>query len=314
MIADGLATMRQGQRTDLAQICARSAMSQAEAAERMRVSRRAVQSARTVRSQGTPELVAAIESGVIAVSVAAHAARLSPERQREALVKGRQAVKAAAKRALRDAREIKLGSKIMAANAALPALGQRFGLIYADPPWRFEPRSRETGMDRAADNHYPTMPLAEIIAMGPKIPAAESAVLFLWATVPGLVAALDVMQAWGFAYKSHLVWMKSRFGTGYWSRNLHEILLIGTKGTELPAPAAGTQPLSVIGAPVSAHSTKPERFRDIIEHIYPTLPKLELFARTARPGWTAWGAESPLQPGKIARECLSQSQVCPETG
>jgi N6-adenosine-specific RNA methylase IME4 len=115
---------------------------------------------------------------------------------------------------------------------------KRYGVILADPPWRFEPYSRVTGMDRAADNHYPTSPLDEIKALSVKGIAATDSVLFLWATVPMLPQALDVMAAWGFAYKSSLAWAKDHVGTGYWVRNKHELLLIGTRGS-VPAPAAG---------------------------------------------------------------------------
>jgi N6-adenosine-specific RNA methylase IME4 len=188
----------------------------------------------------------------------------------------------------REAKEVELTEKIEAASAALGS-GQLFGVIYADPPWRFEPYSRETGMDRAADNHYPTMDLADILAM--QVPAADDCVLFLWATAPMLPQALAVMDAWGFAYKSHIIWLKDRIGTGYWARNKHELLLIGVRGS-IPAPLPGTQPESVVAAPVARHSTKPAVFAELIEKIYPTLPKIELFSRAARPGWHGWGAEA----------------------
>lgn len=170
-------------------------------------------------------------------------------------------------------------------------LGQkRYGVIYADPPWRFEPYSRETGMDRAADNHYPTMTIEEIKALD--IPAANDCALFLWATAPMLLEGLDVLARWGFSYRSHLVWEKDRTGTGYWVRNRHELLLIGIRGN-VPAPEPGTQPESVIVAPVAGHSVKPEIFAELIERLYPTLPKLEMFTRRRRPDWDAWGAEVP---------------------
>ena len=114
-----------------------------------------------------------------------------------------------------------------------------FGVIYADPPWRFEPYSRETGIDRAADNHYPTMTLDEIKALDVPSIAANDCVLFLWATAPMLTQALEVMAAWGFTYVSQVIWDKDADGHGYWFINRHEILLVGTKG-KIPAPAPGT--------------------------------------------------------------------------
>ena len=188
------------------------------------------------------------------------------------------------KKERRDARELDLAVR----QSALP--NKRFGVIYADPEWRFEVRSRETGMDRAADNHYPTSATDVIANRDIKSIAANDCVLFLWATVPMLLQALDVMQAWGFAYKSQMVWVKDRWGTGYWFRNKHEILLVGTCG-DIPAPAPGMQWGSVIEAPVGAHSDKPDIVYDIIERYFPNLPKIELNARRRRAGWGAWGLE-----------------------
>jgi hypothetical protein len=90
---------------------------------------------------------------------------------------------------------------------ALPA--RKFGVIYADPEWRFEPRSRSTGLDRSADNHYPTSSTDEIAMRPVDEIAADDCVLFLWATAPMLPDALRVMAAWGFAYKSQIVWRKA---------------------------------------------------------------------------------------------------------
>jgi N6-adenosine-specific RNA methylase IME4 len=100
------------------------------------------------------------------------------------------------------------------------------------------------------------------------------------------------MDAWGFTYKSNFAWMKDRAGTGYWNRNQHELLLVGTRGN-VPAPAPGTQWSSVITAPRGRHSEKPERAYELIEHHFPNLPKIELNARCGRPGWDSWGLEAP---------------------
>jgi N6-adenosine-specific RNA methylase IME4 len=200
----------------------------------------------------------------------------------------RRALRMAEKRARRAQLEAELGAR----QRALP--DKRYGVIYADPPWRFEPYSRITGMDRAAENHYPTSPTAEIKALDVRSIAAADCVLFLWATVPMLEQAFDVMRAWGFEPKSSFVWGKNRMGTGYWNRNQHELLLIGACG-HIPAPALGTQWPSLILAPVRRHSEKPEVFRRMIESYFPTLPKIELHARgpIARPGWDVWGLEAP---------------------
>lgn len=195
-------------------------------------------------------------------------------------------LKASRKKDLRAEREQKLAEKQM----ALPE--KRYGVIYADPEWRFEVYSRETGLDRSPDNHYPTSSFEAIKARPVTDIAADDCVLFLWVTVPHLEQGLEVLRAWGFAYKSHVVWIKDRSGTGYWSRNKHELLLIGTRGA-VPAPAPGTQDVSAIEAPLGRHSEKPEIFAQWIERLFPNLPKIELNARAARLGWDVWGNEAP---------------------
>ena len=196
----------------------------------------------------------------------------------------------------KKARRARLEAELGARQRALP--DKRYGVIYADPPWRFEPYSRATGMDRAAENHYPTSPLAEIKTLDVKVIAAADSVLFLWATVPMLPQALEVMKTWGFEYKSHAIWAKDRVGTGYWFRNQHELLLVGTRG-RVPAPAMGTQWPTLIHALVRRHSEKPEVFREMIDCYFPSLPKIELHARgvAARPGWDVWGPDA-LMPDK----------------
>jgi N6-adenosine-specific RNA methylase IME4 len=190
------------------------------------------------------------------------------------------------KRRSREARERNLATAIR----ALP--GERYGVIYADPPWRFEPRSRITGMDRAADNHYPTMTTAAIEALDVGSLAAPDCALFLWATAPMLVNALDVMATWGFGYRTHMVWDKVKLGTGYWFRGRHELLLLGARG-QPPAPAPGTQAQSLLSIARSKHSAKPDQFAGLIENYYPTVPKIELFRRgPPRKGWSSWGAET----------------------
>jgi N6-adenosine-specific RNA methylase IME4 len=174
--------------------------------------------------------------------------------------------------------------------AALP--DKKFGVIVADPEWKFEPYSDETGMDRAAENHYPTTETKKIKVRDVPSIAAADCVLFLWATIPMLPAAFAVMKAWGFAYKSHYVWGKDKIGLGYWNREKHELFLIGTRGNP-PAPAPGTQRESLIMAPRGSHSAKPDVFLEMIEQYYPTLPKIELNRRgPSRQGWDAWGNES----------------------
>src|SRR5215472_4705826 len=186
------------------------------------------------------------------------------QRQKRLRLKKKREATGAVKRAKREARLESMRTPTTQATARLESMPPAYGVIYADPPWQFEPYSRITGMDRAPENHYGTMPLNEIKAI--RVPAAPNCALFLWATQPMLPQALDVMAAWGFRYVSHWVWEKDRIGLGYWSRNVHELLLIGTRG-DVPAPLPGTQLDSIIQAPRGVHSEKPEVFARIIEEM-----------------------------------------------
>jgi len=189
------------------------------------------------------------------------------------------------KKERRAEREQALGSKIM----ALP--DKRYGVIYADPEWLDEVWSEETGQDRAPANHYPVQSEEIIAARDVPSISAKDCVLFLWTTNQHLRIALNVMEAWGFEYKSNYCWGKDRISTGRWNRSKHELLLIGVRGN-VPCPAQGEQRESLIMAPKSGHSAKPECFLEMIESYYPNLPKIELNRRgPPRPGWDAWGNE-----------------------
>lgn len=162
-----------------------------------------------------------------------------------------------------------------------------FDVIYADPPWKYDFSKSDS---RAIESHYPTMELEEICALN--IPAAKNAILYLWATAPKLIEALKVMDAWGFTYKTNMVWIKPTMGMGYYSIGKHELLLIGTRGKMSP-PKAQSRYQSVINASRGKHSKKPDIVYDIIEEAYPPTEYklLELFARNKRKGWTSWGNE-----------------------
>jgi N6-adenosine-specific RNA methylase IME4 len=186
----------------------------------------------------------------------------------------------------RSSREAELAEKT---TAAATELGKKiYGVIYADPPWRFETYGPAGQLMTSPDNHYPTMTLDTIKAL--KIPAAKDCVLFLWATIPMLPEAHAVMAAWGFTYKSAMVWVKDKVGIGYWVRGQAELLLIGRRG-DVPAPGPGNQPPAVIETPRGRHSEKPGIFADEITPLYPNVPKLEMFAREPREGWDVWGNE-----------------------
>jgi len=174
-------------------------------------------------------------------------------------------------------------------------IGGKFDIIYADPPWEY---NFSVSDSRAIESHYPTMKLDEICKL--KIPAAENAVLFLWVPQPKLREGLKVIDAWGFEYKTGMVWVKDRIGMGYYVRGKHELLLIATRGKpELPLPE--NRPESVIEAPRTNHSEKPKVIYDIIEKMYPNKRYLEMFARSQHDGWVAWGHENRNAEGEIRK-------------
>jgi N6-adenosine-specific RNA methylase IME4 len=164
-------------------------------------------------------------------------------------------------------------------------------IILADPPWKYTAYDAESGMERAAEVHYPTLPTEDICAFPVASLATPDAALFLWCTSPHLPDALQVIGAWGFTYRTNCVWVKQSPGLGYWVRNQHEILLIAARGN-MRSPPEGARPPSVITAPRRGHSEKPVAAYELIERMYPELPKIELFARNKRDGWAVWGNQA----------------------
>ena len=290
------------------------AVSQSEAAEMMNVGRRSVQRAARVIEAAAPEVVAAVEAGALAVSVAAEIAtkpaedqkaildalprdasgKLTPEAKKEVrrVAKEVRAEDQALKKEKRAAKERALGERIL----ALPEV--KAGLILSDFEWHFKVRSAESGMDRHAANHYLTAAecdTAEAIVERQRERmsiAADDCVHLMW--VPACFSAIGhkVMELRGFTYVSQFVWNKPGIGTGFWVRDAHELLFIGVRG-KVMCPAQGEQFRSVIEGPRGAHSEKPDAQYEIAEKYFPTLPKVELNARRARPGWIQWGNEVP---------------------
>jgi len=162
-----------------------------------------------------------------------------------------------------------------------------YDIIYADPPWRYRHCASNS---RRIENQYPTMTLDEIKNL--TIPANENALLYLWATAPKLQEALEVMGAWGFDYRTCLVWDKEIIGMGYWFRSQHEILLVGVKGKFSP-PLPEKRISSIYRERRGKHSAKPRYIRNIIDSFFPDCEKIELFARERVDGWAAWGNEVP---------------------
>lgn len=181
----------------------------------------------------------------------------------------------------------------------------KYNVILADPPWKYS--SGRTGGERkkgatgkgGCEKHYPTMTNKELLQMSlfVRAMAAPQCVLFLWVTMPQIEFALKLMKAWGFKYKTNgFTWVKTTkdgnsfvYGPGGYTGSNVELCLIGIKGP-YQKPAKGMMP-SVITTPrLDKHSQKPD-VHGAIEHLYPHVPKIELFARRPMFGWTVWGNE-----------------------
>ena len=165
---------------------------------------------------------------------------------------------------------------------------KKYQVVYADPPWRYE---HSISNSRKIENQYPTMELENIKKL--EIPSDENCVLFLWATAPKLTEALEVMQSWGFIYRTCLVWDKEEIGMGYWFRNQHELLLVGIKGNISP-PEPKKRISSIFRKRGTGHSIKPYKIRDLIKEWYLSKEKIELFSRENYEGWDSWGNEEGL--------------------
>lgn len=192
-----------------------------------------------------------------------------------------------AKKIIVRAERVERVQDISQANAPLNIV-ERYPVIYADPPWEYE---HSMTNNRRIDNHYPTMTLDDICAMPVSELATPHAVLFLWATSPKLEEALSVVKAWGFTYRTNMVWDKEQIGMGYYARQQHELLLIATRG-DLPVPEPSNRPASVLRSSRTQHSRKPDGYYTIIEAMYPEYRRIELFSRNRRDGWAAWGNQA----------------------
>lgn len=170
-----------------------------------------------------------------------------------------------------------------------------FGLILADPPWRFSTFDGKSTVPTQAVDPYATMSLDDIKGLPMSFTGAADCVLVMWATAPLLPEAIEVMRAWGFAFKTAGAWAKQSstglkwaFGTGYVFRSATEFFLVGMRG----APAIRSRSIrNLIVAPVREHSRKPDDMHVLCERLFDG-PYLELFARAPRAGWTVWGNET----------------------
>jgi N6-adenosine-specific RNA methylase IME4/ParB-like chromosome segregation protein Spo0J len=171
-----------------------------------------------------------------------------------------------------------------------------YNVILVDPPWSYIVPGRCD-----PKNHYGVMSDEEIKAF--KVPAADNTILFLWATNPKLDIAIDILRAWGFTYKTNFAWFKDKFGTGYYNRGQHELLLIAVKGDGIGVPYQGDRLPSVFFAERTEHSKKPDIVYEMIEKMYPGRKRIELFARgKPRDGWAVWGLEAAVVVDEVEKE------------
>jgi N6-adenosine-specific RNA methylase IME4/ParB-like chromosome segregation protein Spo0J len=320
MVAARLVNLKQGRPPDdkTSQI---ENISREKAAEILTSDVSGIDRARSVLAHAVPEVIAAVDDRKMTVAAAAELATQSIERQQEIVqalprdaagkltketkkalapvIKEIRAEKQVEKKERRDNREAELGRKLL----AMP--DKTYGVAIEDFEWDHEPWSRETGMDRHPGNHYPTAADAhtpeEIVARTAERfkCLADDCVLYMWTTIPHEAIAHRVLELRGFKYVTQRVWAKLRNGNGrgpgYWVTGEHEILLIAVRGNVVPPSTAHFR--SLFEAPVGAHSEKPDQQYEHAEFHFPNLPKIELNARRARPGWDCWGFEAPGASG-----------------
>ena len=178
------------------------------------------------------------------------------------------------------------------------AAGRRFGTILADPPWRFQNATGKVAPGHKRLNRYGTMSLTEIVDLPVQQLADNVAHLYLWVPNALLPEGLAVMRAWGFAYKSNLVWHKIRKdggsdgrGVGFYFRNVTEIVLFGVRGKNARTLAPGRSQVNMMQTRKREHSRKPDEQYAIVEACSRG-PFLELFGRGVRRGWTIWGDQA----------------------
>jgi N6-adenosine-specific RNA methylase IME4 len=292
MIADTLATLPRGTNQH-AQICASS---QADAAELLSVSRRNIQYARKVRNadRAVADLVVAgninLNEAKALIALPTDARQIAVDR-----VRGGDDMRIA----LRVAKKADYRERIAAAKPK--PLEGTYRIIYADCPWTYVNSAADKRFKlnhSGPEDHYDCMTDEELCSYRPgngdrlvKDLADDNAVLFFWVPTPMLFRCRRIIEAWGFEYKSLYVWDKVRHNLGFYNSVRAELLLIATRGSCLPDTGKLIDSVQTIER-TGKHSEKPHGFYDIIESMYDHGRKLELFARSSRPGWDADGNES----------------------
>ena len=183
------------------------------------------------------------------------------------------------------------------------SIHDKFGTILADPPWQFQNRTGKMAPEHKRLSRYSTLTLEDIKAIPVADAAAPASHLYLWVPNALLAEGLSVLQAWGFTYKSNLVWHKIRKdggpdgrGVGFYFRNVTELVLFGVRGSMRTLPP-GRRQVNFLATQKREHSRKPDEFYEIVESCSPG-PYLELFARQRRENWENWGNEVPEVVGE----------------
>ena len=176
--------------------------------------------------------------------------------------------------------------------------GKRYRTIYADPPWQFQNRTGKVAPEHKRLSRYSTMTVPEICRLPVAEAADEKSHLYLWVPNALLPEGLEVMRAWGFAYKTNIIWekvskdgMPDGRGVGFYFRNVTEILLFGIRGEKNRTLDPGRSQVNLLRAIKREHSRKPDEFISLIERCSPA-PFLEMFARGSRRDWDMWGNQA----------------------
>ena len=175
---------------------------------------------------------------------------------------------------------------------------KKYATILADPPWQFQNRTGKVAPEHKRLNRYPTMPLQDIMDMPVGEVADQRAHLYMWVPNALLPEGLKVMEAWGFKYKTNIIWYKirkdggpDRRGVGFYFRNVTEILLFGVRGKNIRTLQPGRSQENIISSRKREHSRKPDQQYKIIEACS-WGPRLELFSRGIMKGWDCWGNQA----------------------
>ena len=177
-------------------------------------------------------------------------------------------------------------------------MSKKYDIIYLDPPWSYGRRmTGGNGKGKpiydsgAADDHYPTMTIKELGVLQVGDLANDDCLMYMWVTGPFFAFGIDLMRQWGFEYKTvGFVWDKVKVNPGFYTMSRYEFCIIGKRG-RIPKPRGARNVRQHISEKRTKHSAKPSDVRKRIEDMFPSQPKVELFAREKTPGWDVWGNE-----------------------